>query len=189
MADQKLRELTETTTPVSTDLLYSVVDPGGVPLDRKVELGTLLGILGAWQNLIKNSPGQIVTDNAEPQWWDASGSATLTDEDAAGEGIPDSKGERVFRVVTVADDHYGYQSFTFSDESLLDAGVTVVSFSCWVYCANANAASIGLYGTNLGLEESAQAGAGAWSDRYTHAVDKGKVNRSRVAAVRLASAR
>ena len=85
MADQKLRELTETTTPVSTDLAYLVVDPGGTPLDRKVEIGTLLGNLGAWANLAKNSPGQITVDGAEPQWWDASGSATLTDEDAAGE--------------------------------------------------------------------------------------------------------
>ena len=165
MADQKLRELTETTTPESTDLAYLVVDPDGTPLDRKVEIGTLLGNLGAWQNLIKNSPGQIYgagKDGAEPEWWDDSGSATITDEDTAGEGIADSKGERVFKVVTVADDHYGYQSLTFSDESLLDAGVTVVSFSCWVYCANANMASIGIYGTNLGLEESAQVGAGAW---------------------------
>ena len=162
MADQKLRELTETTAPVSTDLLYSVVDPGGTPLDRKVDVGTLLGNLGAWQNLVKNSPGQIPVDGAEPQWWDDVTNATITDEDTAGEAIPDSKGERVFKVVTTADDVYGYQSFTFSDESLLDAGVTVVSFSCWVYCASANKASIGIYGTNLGLEESAQAGAGAW---------------------------
>ena len=160
MADQKLRELTETTTPVSTDLAYLVVDPGGTPLDRKVEIGTLLGNLGAWANLAKNSPGQITVDGAEPQWWDASGSATLTDEDAAGEGIAD-RTERVFKVVTVADDHYGYQTLTFADESLLDAGQTVVSFSCWVYCASANKASIGIYGTNLGLEESDQHTGGA----------------------------
>lgn len=115
-----------------------------------------------WHNIVKNSPGQIVTDGVEPQWWDDSGSATLTDEDAAGEAIPD-KFERVFKLVTTADDHYGYQTETFADEYLLDAGTTVVSLSVWVYCASANVASVGLYGTNLGLEESAQhTGSSAW---------------------------
>ena len=163
MADQKLRELTATTTPVSTDLVYLVIDPDGTPLDRKVEIGTLLGLLGAWVNLAMNSPGQIYgagKDGNEPEWWDASGSATMTDEDTAGEGIPD-RTERVFKVVTVSDDHYGYQTLTFANESLLDAGQTVVSFSCWVYCASANKASIGIYGTNLGLEESDQHTGGA----------------------------
>lgn len=113
-------------------------------------------------NLIKNSPGQIVVDGAEPQWWDDSGSATLTDEDAAGEAIPD-KFERAFKCVTVADDHYGYQTETFADEYLLDAGTTVVSLSVWVYCASASVASVGLYGTNLGLQESTQhTGVAGW---------------------------
>jgi len=162
MADEKLRDLTETTTPVSTHLAYLVVDPDGTPLDRKVEVGTLLGNLGAWCNLAMNSPGQIVTDGVEPQWWDDSGSATITDEDCAGEGIEEIT-ERCFKVVTIADDHYGYQTLTFANESLLDAGETVVSFSCWVWCDAASTASIGIYGTNLGLEESSQhAGDSAW---------------------------
>jgi hypothetical protein len=62
----------------------------------------------------------------------------------------------------VADDHYGYQTFTLADEERLDAGVTVVSLSAWVYCATGAKASIAIYGANLGLQESAQAGAGAW---------------------------
>lgn len=114
------------------------------------------------KNLIKNSPGQIVTDGAEPQWWDeSSANCTLTDEDTAGEGIVDIH-ERCFKCVTIADDEYGYQTFTLADEELLDAGVTVVSLGCWVYCGSADKASIGIYGANLGLEESDQAGAGAW---------------------------
>lgn len=114
-------------------------------------------------NLIKNSPGQIVTDGSEPQWWDESGAnATLTDEDAAGEGIAD-KFERVFKLVTTADNEYGYQAFTFADEELLDAGVTEVSLAVWVYCAAANTASVGINGANLGLEESDQhTGGGDW---------------------------
>ena len=117
----------------------------------------------AWgSNLVKNSPGQIVTDGAEPQWWDDVTNATITDEDAAGETIPE-KSERVFKVVTTADDVYGYQTFTFSDESLLDAGQTTLSFGCWVYCASASKASIGIYGTNLTLQESSQhSGDSTW---------------------------
>jgi hypothetical protein len=161
MPDQKVTELTPTTAPLSTDLFYLAKDPSGVPLSRSVEGRYVFGSGGAAGNLIKNSPGQIVTDGAEPQWWDSSGSATFTDEDAVGEGIPDIS-ERIYKLVTVADDHYGYQTFTLADEERLDAGVTVVSLSAWVYCATGAKASIAIYGANLGLQESAQAGAGAW---------------------------
>lgn len=162
MADEKVTDMVEETAPASTDLVEVVVDPAGSPDNKKLTLGTLLGADGAWVNLIKNSPGQIVTDGAEPQWWDDVANAAITDEDTAGEGIPD-RTERVFKVVTSADDVYGYQTLTFADESLLDAGVTKVSLSCWVYCGTASKASVGLYGTNMGLEESAQAGASAWT--------------------------
>jgi len=162
MADEKITDMVEETAPASTDLVEVVVDPTGSPDNKKLEIGTLLGNDGAWVNLIKNSPGQIAVDGAEPQWWDDVADAAITDEDTAGEAIPD-RTERCFKVVTAADDVYGYQTFTFADESLLDAGVTNVSLSCWVYCATGSKASIGIYGTNLGLEESAQAGATAWT--------------------------
>lgn len=114
------------------------------------------------KNLIKNSPGQIVTDGTEPQWWDDVANATLTDVDLAGEAIAE-KAKRAFKAVTIADNVYGYQTLTFADEDLLDAGETMVSLGVWVYCASAAKASIGLYGTNLGLQESSQAGAGVWT--------------------------
>lgn len=38
MADQNTTQLTEQTNPVSTDLLYTVGDPGGTPVDRKITL-------------------------------------------------------------------------------------------------------------------------------------------------------
>jgi hypothetical protein len=161
MAEQEVTELTEETTPIGTDMVYLVGDPGGTPVDRKLVLWRLLNAYGAGINLIKNSPGQIVVDASEPQWWDDSTNATLTDEDTVGESIPD-KTERVFKVVTTADNEYGYQTLTFSDEDLLDAGQTILTLSVWVYCATANKASIGIYGTNLGLQESSQAGASAW---------------------------
>lgn len=113
-------------------------------------------------NLVKNSPGQVITDGAEPQWWDeGDANATLTDEDTAGEAPPDIH-ERCFKCVTIANDKYGLQTVTLADEEVLDAGVTVVSFGCWVYCATGAKASIAIFGTNLTLQESAQAGAGAW---------------------------
>lgn len=162
MADQKLTELGELLDPISSDLMYLVEDPGGSPLSKKASIGTILGADGAWVNLVKNTPGQIVTDGAEPQWWDDVANATITDEDAAGEGIPE-KQKRVFKVVTSANDVYGYQTFTFADEDLLDAGITKVSFSCWVYCADSAKASVGVYGANLGLYESDQhPGDSAW---------------------------
>lgn len=114
------------------------------------------------RSLIKNSPGQIVTDGAEPQWWDDVANATITDEDCAGESIADIT-ERCYKVVTTANDVYGYQTFTFSDEDLLDAGQTVVSLGVWVWCASASKASVGIYGSNLGLEESSQhTGSSSW---------------------------
>jgi hypothetical protein len=164
MADQKLTDLTEVTAIDPTDLAYLVNDVGGTPTSKKASWSTLLGgseNIGG--NLIRNSPGQIVTDGAEPQWWDeGDGNATLTDEDAAGEACED-KTERVFKCVTIANDKYGLQTLTFADEDLLDAGQTVVSLGCWIWCAAATKASIGLYGTNLGLQESAQhSGGSSW---------------------------
>lgn len=161
MPDQKLTALTATTAPLSTDLMYFAKDPSGVPLSRSAEYRYVIGTGDARNNLIQNSPGQIVTDGAEPQWWDDVASATMTDEDAVGEGIPDITA-RVFKVVTIANDVYGYQTLTFADEEMLDAGITVVSLSCWVYCATGAKASIAINGANLGLQESGQVGAGAW---------------------------
>ena len=41
MADQDLTQLTATTTPADGDLLYTVVDPAGTPLDRKITWTTV----------------------------------------------------------------------------------------------------------------------------------------------------
>jgi len=42
--DSTVRSMTEDTTPATTNLLYTVKDPGGSPLDRKVTIGNLLAI-------------------------------------------------------------------------------------------------------------------------------------------------
>jgi len=41
MADQKITELTEDTTPISTDIVATVDDPGGSPVTKKVTVGNL----------------------------------------------------------------------------------------------------------------------------------------------------
>lgn len=45
MADQKVTQLTEETTPTVDDLLYSIQDPAGTPADRKIQMGTLFGTM------------------------------------------------------------------------------------------------------------------------------------------------
>jgi hypothetical protein len=51
MADQELTDLTETTTPASTDLIYIVIDPGGTPADRKATLATLATQLATFSGM------------------------------------------------------------------------------------------------------------------------------------------
>jgi hypothetical protein len=176
MADQKLTALTEETALSPDNLFYYVVASGTT--SEKITTTTLHGggTLGQGGNLVRNSPGQIAVDGAEPQWWDDVANATITDEDAAGEGV-EEKQERVFKVVTTANDVYGYQTLTFADEDLLDAGQTVVSFGCWIWCAAATKASIGIFGTNLTLQESGQhSGGSSWEyfsveNQTLHAAD------------------
>lgn len=46
MADSKLADLTATTSPADTDILYIVTDPGGTPADKKVTVSDLRGVSG-----------------------------------------------------------------------------------------------------------------------------------------------
>jgi hypothetical protein len=43
MADQKITELTENTTPATGDLIEMVDDPGGTPANRKVTIDNFAG--------------------------------------------------------------------------------------------------------------------------------------------------
>ena len=59
MADIKVTALTEESTPISTDIVMMVDDPGGTPVSKKVEIGNLvkgradevLGVTGAAKTL------------------------------------------------------------------------------------------------------------------------------------------
>jgi len=43
-ADSKLTALSEDTTPVSTDIIYEVKNPGGTPVSKKVQIGNVLNV-------------------------------------------------------------------------------------------------------------------------------------------------
>jgi hypothetical protein len=76
------------------------------------------------QNEIRNFPSIEFADGAQPEWWEESaGTATLTEEDVAGESITESW-DRCLKVVTTAD-VYAYQQFTYADEQRLKAGKVV----------------------------------------------------------------
>lgn len=76
MADQDLKSLTATTTPADGDLSYTVVDPAGTPLDRKITwttvkaflktyFDTLYAVTGlAWTSMHTGTDGQIPTFDA-----------------------------------------------------------------------------------------------------------------------------
>lgn len=87
-------------------------------------------------NLVKNYPAynfEYIT-GLLPEWWEVGGTATLTEEDATGEGIP-QKHERVLKVLITngGGPDYVYQNFDTDAEPTLDENVTKVSVSAWVY--------------------------------------------------------
>lgn len=49
MADSELADLSATTTPAVEDLLYTVIDPAGTPLDRKLTIASLIKRVGRGQ--------------------------------------------------------------------------------------------------------------------------------------------
>ncbi len=54
MADQKITELAELTTPVAVDLLVIVDDPSGSPADKKVTVENFIALGATPPNLLKN---------------------------------------------------------------------------------------------------------------------------------------
>ena len=60
MADQRISELTELTTPADEDLLVIVDDPSGTPVTKKITKANLIGEVGAsfWAN-VPGSPTRV----------------------------------------------------------------------------------------------------------------------------------
>ena len=61
MADQKTTALTATTTPADADLLYTVVDPTGTPLSRKITWTTIKTFLKTYFDSIYQATGLSAT--------------------------------------------------------------------------------------------------------------------------------
>lgn len=66
MADTKITGLTANTTPVSTDILLMVDDPGGTPLGQKITLESLKGIFcprgHIWGLIMSNNGSDALND-------------------------------------------------------------------------------------------------------------------------------
>ncbi|MHA2047210.1 MAG: hypothetical protein ACW99G_20655, partial [Candidatus Thorarchaeota archaeon] len=62
MANQKITQLTELTTPASTDLLVIVDDPAGSPVSKKITVTNLLSLASGGVSVLKFLP----TDNEPP---------------------------------------------------------------------------------------------------------------------------
>ena len=59
MADQDLKALTATTTPADADLMYTVVDPSGLPLDRKITWTTVKAFLKTYFDGVYGSVASV----------------------------------------------------------------------------------------------------------------------------------
>lgn len=117
----------------------------GSGVDAELTFGT---------NLIRNYPSLENADGAQPDWWEETGSGTLTEEGANGEGIPE-KYDRVLKFVhsAAASGEYISQQFRSNSnafttdyrEKALDDNVTKISCSAWVYTADAGTLTLELY--------------------------------------------
>lgn len=68
MADTKVTALTANTTPLNTDIMYIVDDPGGTPLGQKITLANLFNLVGA-SGLDGASPIQMSMKSTNDGTW------------------------------------------------------------------------------------------------------------------------
>jgi len=91
MADENLTQLTENVSPALVDLLYSVDDPGGTPLDRKVTIENILKLLSVLYDTTPQLGGDLEYNNHNQVF-----NTTLSsDETASGDIITVTFGESV----------------------------------------------------------------------------------------------
>lgn len=77
-------------------------------------------------NLIKNYPSLEQADGVRPEFWEYASTSDVTEEDAAGESLPDeSPCDRVLKFVPSSDGGYAYQKFKLSNEKTLYPGAQV----------------------------------------------------------------
>lgn len=99
MADAKITQLTENTTPLTTDILPMVDDPAGIPLTQKMTLATLFSLFKssllfverAVQNLTGVGSTISVTDGSPITPLTSNGNYTLTSAPSIANGTRDGQ--------------------------------------------------------------------------------------------------
>ncbi len=78
MADpKKLTQMTETTLPALTDLMYLVINPGSVPQSMKMTLQSLLNLF-LEQNVARYANASVINNKVHKQLWIAGWMDTIT---------------------------------------------------------------------------------------------------------------
>lgn len=112
-----------------------------LPTQQSVKAYVDNTVSGLSHNLMKNYPSLEKADGTAPLWW-TSANATLTEEDATGEGLSGQPNERVLKFVTTSTNGYIQQEFVPADERLLRASSSIVSMGVWVYTSTAGTLSL-----------------------------------------------
>jgi hypothetical protein len=82
-------------------------------------------------NLVKNFPSQENAETSPPDWWEESGSVTVTETYTSTESVSQIY-KHVLKSVSAATDQRISQSFVHADEPQL-WNSSVVSAGCWIY--------------------------------------------------------
>ena len=112
-------------------------------------------------NEVMNFPSLESANDTQPEWWDeSSGNATLTEVDIVGESITETF-ERGLKVVTIANNEYAYQRYTYADQQRLKSG-RVVSCAIAVWSVGGVTARVRLQSSvgSLAVESTT---AAAWT--------------------------
>ncbi len=113
-------------------------------------------------NEAQNFPSLELADNAQPEWWEVSANATLTEVDIAGEAGITETYARAHKVVTTADAKYSYQRYTYANEKRVKAGRALSAiFAVWA--VGGKAARIRLQSSVGSLGVSADTTAAGWT--------------------------
>lgn len=112
-------------------------------------------------NEVMNWPSLEKADNVQPEWWEVSADATLTEVDVAGEGITETYA-RALKVVTTGDGKYAYQRHTYADQPRAKAG-RALSAIVAVWSVGGIAARIRLQSSVGSLGVSSDTTAAGWT--------------------------
>lgn len=168
MADTKLTAMTENTTPIATDILYMIDDPGGAPADRKAQLlNVVAGSLLASQlvNEIKGWPPIINTGDLDALnlWWDKVGTPSTAPSVVAGnDGGITFNYNRVLKVVADGANEGLSQIWTYADEPRVKSGRKLSTL--WaIWCVGGVGVTASLINSDASNTAAAKVTAAAWT--------------------------